>query len=489
MEIKYKRTYTPARGKRYTAGEISAMLGFAMEIAQPRPRLKEGKLGPGEVCMLLFAITPDEYALKDSDPKALDDLADRLLKAVPADRLMGWRILDLKGAMVQRSLQVATGESIDGGEFLRLLQEKSKQAQAGPIDEALLAAARLQKEAAEAGASDEIKQQWQQARQALGAALMGLEQVWVAYDALAQDRWPCVGFDGRIEIFTTAQRAQRVQAQIAGLHGGVQLWSLRSLSRDDLHTLLKNCAGDGLELLRVDNGFASAQLQIKDCCMHALQTNAALRSMLLREVQYGLRFGRLKDAQVPEKVRRGALESMLTLRGFAWREIGNGTLWALCPSSDKAKCVVLGGKDGGEKLLAVFTEARRAQEFAKRLNPTIKPVEMKFDELVQRGAHTDGMLLDYGFIGYRLLKQDYEKVVELRAKPPVIVRVQGEEAKKPASAAPAGIHQASNLPDPDEFDAPAPDVQPEKPQKDPPGDDPAPQGPQKKGILKKLFGK
>ena len=32
MEIRYKRTYSPARGKRYTMGEISAMLGYALEI-------------------------------------------------------------------------------------------------------------------------------------------------------------------------------------------------------------------------------------------------------------------------------------------------------------------------------------------------------------------------------------------------------------------------------------------------------------------------
>ena len=61
MEIRYKRTYSPAKGKRYTAGEITAMLGYAMEIADPRVKLKEGKLAPGEICLLLFGITPEEY--------------------------------------------------------------------------------------------------------------------------------------------------------------------------------------------------------------------------------------------------------------------------------------------------------------------------------------------------------------------------------------------------------------------------------------------
>ena len=48
MEIQYRRSYVPARGKRYTAGEIPAMLGYAVEIADPRPRMREGKLEPGE---------------------------------------------------------------------------------------------------------------------------------------------------------------------------------------------------------------------------------------------------------------------------------------------------------------------------------------------------------------------------------------------------------------------------------------------------------
>lgn len=480
MEIRYKRTFSPAGGKRYTVGEIAAMLGYAMELAEPRLKLQEGKLAPGEVAMLLFALTPEEYALKDSDPSALDALAEKLRRQIPADRLMGWRILDLKGSLVQKVIRPAAGESIDGGAFALRLREKT----AGPIDDLVKAAHQLQRQASGQDAPEELKQQWLKGRQALGAALMNLEATWVAYDALSGDRWPSVGFDGRIEIFTTEHRALRIQGEITAAQAGVQVWSLRSLGKDELLTLLKNCAGDGLTLLRVDNGFFPAELTVKDCCMHALQDNAALRSMMLREIQYGLRYNRFKDIQAPEKNLRGALESMLTLRGFTWREIGNGSLWALCAGGLRDKCVVLGGRDGGEKLLATFTETRRAQEFAKKLNnPALRPVEMKFDELMQRcdQTQTSGLLLDYGFIGYRLGKADFEKVLEMRGKPPVIVRVQ--EQKKPDAPV-----QEAGLPNPDEFDIPSAPRR-EAEQKAPEPENPEPQPPKRGGFLKKLFKK
>lgn len=478
MEIRYKRTFSPARGQRYTAGEIAAMLGYAMEVAEPRLKLKEGKLGPGETAMLLFGITPEEYALKDSDPAAMDALAEKLGKQVPSDRLLGWRILDLKGSLVQKVIQPVTGDSIDDGAYSARLREKT----AGPIDDLVQAAHKLQQQAAKQDASEELKQQWLAARQALGSALMNLEETWVAYDALSGDRWPAVGFDGRIEIFTLEYRARRIHAQIANVQAGVQTWSLRKLNKNELLTLLQGCAGDGLALLRVDNGFSPAELTVKDCCMHALQDNAVLRSMMLREIQYGLRYNRFKEIQAPETNLRGALEGMLTLRGFTWREIGNGSLYALCAGALRDKCVVLGGKDGGEKLLAVFTEARRGQEFAKKLNnPALKPVEMKFDELMQRcdQSQTAGLLIDYGFIGYRLGKDDFEKVLEMRGKPPVIVRVQDEKK----IAAPV---QQDGLPNPDEFDLPAPrkEETPAAPQPDP-----DPQPPKRGGFLKKLFKK
>ena len=484
MEIKYKRTYSPAKGKRYTVGEINAMLGYAMEIADPRIKLKEGKLAPGEVCLLLFGLTPEEYALKDGDPKALDNLADRLLKAVPADRLMGWRIMDLKGANIQKAVQVQTGESIDSGEFIRQRRAKAAQAQAGPIDDPLKEALRLQKLCADKNASDELKQEWKTARQNLAAALMALEKTWVAYDALTGDRWPSIGFDGHVEIFTTPERAQRLQAQLNAAQAGMQVWNLRQLNRDELHTLLTTCAGDGLELLRIDNGFAAAQLTVKDCVVFGLEPNAPLRSMMLREIQYGMRYNKLREIKAPEKNIRGALESMLTLRGFAWREIGNATLWAVCSTANRDQLVVLSGKDNPQKLLAVFTTAKRAQAFAQKLNPTIKPMELNFDDLVAKSANAEGMLIDFGFIGYRLMKTDYDKVLETRSKPPVIVRVQPKPEEKKTEPA-----QMSSLPDPDEF-APAkpqaaaqPAPEPEKP------DDPEPTPPPRKGILKKLFGK
>ena len=133
MEIKYTRTYVP-KGKNYTLGEMPVALGYAMEILSPRPLLKAGKLNMGEICMLLFALTPEEYALKDGDNKALDVLAAKLMKQQPADRLLAWLVRDLKGALVKSDAQPKLGESIDDGELAARVKAKNTQAAAGPID-------------------------------------------------------------------------------------------------------------------------------------------------------------------------------------------------------------------------------------------------------------------------------------------------------------------------------------------------------------------
>lgn len=480
MEIKFNRTYTPSRGKRYVMGEIPAMLGFAMEIADPRVRMKEGKLNPGEICMLLFALTPEEYILKDSDPKALDALADKLLKQVPADRLLGWRIVDLKGAAVQRAVQPQAGGSIDDGAFIRRVREAAaKRMPAGPIDAHLLEARRLQLACTAKDAPESSKQQWLAARQALGMALQGLSKIWVAYDLATGDRWPAVGFDGRLEIFTTAERAQRAVQQIHASQGNVATLSLREIPGNEIGKLLQGCAADGLFALRVDNGFAAAELTLKDFREDAPEANAMLRSMMVREIQYGMRLNRYKAENAPEKNVQGAMESMLTLRNFVWREAGNTALYALCVGGRRENCVMLTPQAGKEHMLAVFTNQARAQAFAEKMkgNPA-KPVQMPFDEIAQCAAACDGLLVDVGYIGYRLLKADFDKVRDLRSKPPMVVRLQQPQpiVKKDDAA--------GSLPDPDKFDVQAKPRAVEEKQAEP-----ASETEEKKGFLKKLFGK
>lgn len=483
MEIQYKRTYTPGFGKRYNVGETSALLGFAMEIADPRVRMQEGKMAPGQICVLLFGLTPQEYALKDSDAKALDALADKLAKNVPADRLMGWRIMDLKGAPVQSALRPRTGESIDGGEFARQMRAKASAGPSGPLDAQLMEVRRLQNLCAAADAAEETKQEWQAAKKALGEALLGLKKVYAAYDAASGGRWPSVGFDGRMELFTLPERAERVRRQLSDAQAGVELWSVRVLTAAELKELLISCMGDGLDLLRVDNGFAAAELNIRDFCPAVGMPNAALRSMMIREVQYGLRWNQLKGAGAEEAKTRSALEGMLTLRNFVWRETGNALLYALCAGGNREKCVMLSGKDKPEKMLAVFTEPGRAKSFAARMQEKVQPVEMRFDELAQRGAVCEGMILDMGFIGYRLQKADFDKVKDLRNKPPMVVRIQAENAPKPAVKSAGDM---GSLPNPDDYaavpkrEAPAPEASPAAP---------APEPEARKGFFKKLFGK
>ena len=482
MEIRYQRTYAPARGKRYTAGEIQGLLGYAMEIADPRVPMKEGRLAPGEVCLMLFGITPEEYALKDTQPKQLDALAERLAKELPADRLLGWRVLDLKGAQLQRNVQPRTGESIDGGEFACRVRERAASAHAGPVDALLLEARRLQKLCAEKDAPEGQKQDWVQARRALGSALMELDVLYAADDALLNGRWSAIGFDGRVEIFTTRERYERVAAQIVKAHAGIEIWKLREIHAAEIPAFLRRLGEDGLHLLRVDNGFAAAELQLDDLQPIEACENAALRSAVIREVEYGVRYQKQKEAQAEEPRLRGALESTLTLRGIAWREIGNAKLYAVCSGGRRENCAVVGDKSNGVRMLAAFTTSIRAAAFAEQLPGDTMPVEMNFDELAQRSRMCWGLMIDPGALAYRLPCTEYDKVKEMRARPPVLVRIQPPAApQKPA------VQAGASLPDPDQFDLPA-KPQPEETQ--PVQEAPEAEArPRKKGFFRNLLKK
>ena len=485
MEIRYKRTYLPTKGKRYTAGEIQAMLGYAVEAADPRPALKEGKLAPGEICMMLFGITPEEYAWKDSDPRALDQLVDQLCKQIPADRLLGWRICDLKEAVVQKNVQLKTGDSIDDGAFAALVKEKIRKSMTGPIDDVIRESRRLQNLCADKNAPEGVKQDWQAARTELGKAILSLEKVYVVDELLVGGRWPAVGFDGRIEIFTTRERAERIKPQITAAMGGVEIWTIRELPGTEIVNYLRNCGMDGLNALRVDNGFAAAELSLKDFMPDFMSENITLRSFMIREIEAGMRMNKLREMKAEEKHLRSCLEGMLTFRNFAWREIGNATLYALCAGGAREKCVVLNAKDGGERMLAVFTDRMRANSFAQKVDGNPVPVAMKFGELTLRAQAFGGLMVDIGVLNYRLPKAEFEKVKELRSKPPVVVRVQQPEAEKPAPQPRQPAEDMGSLPNPDDFDAPKVQREPEAKQ----SELPEPEKPEKKGFFKKLFGK
>ncbi len=504
MEINFKRTYL-SKHRRYALGEIGAMQGYAMEITELRPKLEDGKLQPGEMMVILFGITEAEYALRETDPKRLDKLADSIRKLYPADRLIGYLVRDLKGAVIKRDVRLETVPTIEGNAYTR----PAAPAQAGAIDAELQACARLQKIAKDA--PEGVKQDWIAARRVAVQALEGLDSFFVAYDLLSNGRWPSKSFDGRIELFTSMDRAENAHRQVTAA-GGLDIWQIREIARADFDRFFADCRNMGMEIIRVDNGFGAAELRIDDFSDAQLAPDAKLFNLMLREAQYGLRWNRMKQAGAPERALRGALESSLTMRNFARREIGNALLYIVCPGIGGKECtqaafgrlgegrivkadacIQIADKRDQKNFLAVFTGAARAAAFASRMNPPAHPVAATFDDVIQRAGSCDGIVLNIDEIGYRILKPDYANVLELRGKAPLAVRVRTEEEAMAENAAAAAVERNAapqmdaSLPDPDAFlpkrdvqETPEPQNEPERAQ-----DVPV----KKTGLFKRLFGK
>jgi len=529
MEIKYNRTFAP-QGKLYSVGEIQLMLGYALEIMEPRVQLAEGKLALGENAMILFGITPEEYAWRQNDIQALNRLAEQMRREVPADRLIGFQLRDIKGTPVKKEVKLKVGKSIDGGAFAQRLIAAGTTVRRGPVDAQLIECRRLQQLCATKEGMEANREAFENARRELATAMRGLDKWFVAYDALANSRWPFLGFDGRIEVFTNAERADAAKKAVEKASGGIAMWNIMEIPAANFENFFKVCAEHGTVQLRVDNGFAAAELGLRDFGRELLEPGVDLRNMILREISYGVRWKNLKEKNAPEINVRGALESMLTMRNFVYRTVGNAVLYAvavvpqirsegLCTPAARAKmgaaadkmqlcnaekCAVIGDGKSKQSFFAVFTSVKRAAAFAAKANGPQgigQPVAMVFDEIVPRIGNCDGLMIDVENFGYRIRKADIEKVMDLRTKPPMVVKIKPEEKENAAGVKIAPVQPApqpvagmeASLPDPDQFDLPkkAEEPEEEKPelleadevQDNGPGDNKP-----RKGFLRKIFG-
>ena len=86
---------------------------------------------------------------------------------------------------------------------------------------------------------------------------------------------------------------------------------------------------------------------------------------------------------------------------------------------------------------------------------------------------------------YEFYEKEFDKVKELRGKPPVVVRVQQPKPEETAPQPQKPAEDMGSLPNPDDFDAPKVQREPEER----PPEDTAPEKNEKKGFFKKLFGK
>ncbi len=505
MEIKYRQTYAP-KGKNYSVGEVGWMLGYAMQIVDPRPKLESGKLEPGEVCMILFGITSEEYALRESDPKALAALADRLGRYVPKDRLIAVRVANLLGKSVQHEVKLCVSERMPEDDFAERLIQK------GPLDDQLAECRRLQKLCAQKDVPEQIKLDWLDARRTLAEGLRARPSLWLAYEAGLNGRWPFLGFDGRAELFTTAERGERARIRIQQTNAGVDMWQLREIAQGELDATLKMLADCGVKQLRVDNGFAAAEMSMDDICAATPTENAVLRNYIQREVEYGTRYNRIKTANAEEAKQRGALESVLTLRNFTLRELGNSVIYVgcldvgsgkLCTQAAKVrlegadwqvvraeKSMLIGSQDNQKHFLAVFTSPIRLTSFAEQKGANVSPVAMTLDDAVRR-ANNNPLMIDPGLLGYCVDDKMIAKAMEIRDKPPIAVRIQPPKEEQKPTAQPAPKQQKiglGDLPDPDSIDLSK--IQSPKSETPMPAADETEKPAQaKKGFFKRLFGK
>ncbi len=171
----------------------------------------------------------------------------------------------------------------------------------------------------------------------LFSMLINAERLYVATDMDFNHRFPHITYDGRAEVFTKRELAERFagycQKEQLG-HAGV-----RELAKEEIAPFFDELWAMGIQAFRVDNGYLPidiplAKVMTPKTAPFLDDGHRETRGCLLRELQYGYR---IQKSSLDDKQKEQTFKGhMLTMRFNAYRLLGRGLLYALLPTSGKS---------------------------------------------------------------------------------------------------------------------------------------------------------
>jgi len=295
----------------------------------------------------------------------------------------------------------------------------------------------------------------------LGQMILGLDEIWVAYDEDFKGIYPYVSSNGRMEIFTKKEYADAAKNYYASCHEAHMV--IKSHAKDEIKKFFDDMLYMGIVYFILDNGVAAIDMSIEsfvryDGIGYLDKKNRAIRCYLMRYMQTLYRYNKISDAAVKEqrtKEYQNILSAYLSAGATA---LANGVVYALGPGPyaegislytdaalEKLKSyhnkngifdeeymvcpgdtnyATVGSFDSVETIknpalgdyVAVFTDKPLADKVRldfKNYGPEYdyNIIAMTFDEVVKYALGCDGMIVDVPTYGHIIEKSKLTDII------------------------------------------------------------------------------
>ena len=296
----------------------------------------------------------------------------------------------------------------------------------------------------------------------LFAMLVDAACLYVATDEDFNPRFAHITYDGRAEVFTKRELADRFAVHSKEAQLG--LVGVREIAHDDIPAFFEELYDAGVNVFRLDNGFLPVDVWLSKVLPEKERFfiddgHRETRGYLLRELQYGYRLQKtpVEDAQRDRSLK----EQMLNMRFNGYRLLGRGLLYVLLPDNGKpavtyyskealkkAKAVIeekglsakallasgdeayaqyegplqlrvvqLPGEGMDKALVCAFTDHRAAQDTLARFRQNgvnDRIVVVTWDEIYRTAQQCAGVMIDLPAYGRQLKKEEFGEILKFR---------------------------------------------------------------------------
>ncbi len=196
------------KDREFKVGKFRELNLYAVEISDTTGKIsgEDSILGGKDV--LLMGLTEKEFMLKESDSVALNVLVNSLADNTPKDRFISYRQINYKGETVEDKKIAFKCDTIDDGEYVKYTQSTAIYIPddiSVAINSDYYLAANYYLRAisiVEDKKTDEIKEKIKQLKKIVLKKLKALNEIYYVYNKSIGERFPTIGPNGAVWIFT-----------------------------------------------------------------------------------------------------------------------------------------------------------------------------------------------------------------------------------------------------------------------------------------------
>ncbi len=221
MDLTFSPIYhnTDNKDREYKVGKFRELNLYAVEIIDTTGSISDENAVLGGKDILLMGLTEKEFMLKETDKTALYKLVNSIADNIPKDRLISYRQINYKGENVEGKKITPKCDTIDDGEYVKYTKSMAIYVPddisvAVNSDYYLAANYYLRAQTiVEDKKTDQIKEKITQLKKIALKKLKALNEIFYVYNKSIGERFPTIGPNGAIWVFTLENLAKDVIAK------------------------------------------------------------------------------------------------------------------------------------------------------------------------------------------------------------------------------------------------------------------------------------